>query len=161
MFPVVSDQEPCILTILPEHIEDKWWNANPILLSVMVEGNLKIGAILCTPPSFSFPFFFSSTHTKTTKGVPSKSYITIGRVTAIRRVVDRLPVTTAATGQVVVIKVEPKRDRENRVYLLGRDFDTTDQFFTKITNLSQLKGLLERDVPPWLHTFIRVMKIQS
>ena len=86
--------EPCVLTILPEYILKE---ANPVIVGVFVEGNLEVGTPLC---------------------LPSKKFLELGRVSAIRVVgqADPTPVTTANHGSTVIVKV----DRPAISIILGR-----------------------------------------
>jgi hypothetical protein len=155
--------EPCILTIQPELIfkvcEGEPFlptpfgicslvfsqTTNPIIMGVHVDGGvLQVGAPLC---------------------IPSKKFLDIGRVTAIRRTDqdDPQPIHSINEGAIVIIKVE-QREAANanggRLPVYDRDFDFSAKVFTKLVAIEQLPQRYRTDAEiqkaPFTKAFLKV-----
>ena len=132
---VVKEVYPCIITILPEYIIK---THNPICIGAYVQGTIQLETTLC---------------------IPDRKFMEVGRVTAIRLLENPDPIT-AATNTMVIIKLEPVettfsqsvnskkiiRKRmlmfflaaSNKMTVLGREFQATEQLYAKITKWEQI-----------------------
>eukprot|EP01106_Pelomyxa_sp_JSP_P015469 TRINITY_DN535_c0_g1_i3.p1 TRINITY_DN535_c0_g1~~TRINITY_DN535_c0_g1_i3.p1 ORF type:complete len:313 (+),score=144.44 TRINITY_DN535_c0_g1_i3:46-939(+) len=107
---------PCVLEVIPRYVFN---TRNPIVLGVVVrEGSIHLGTPLC---------------------VPSKNFISIGRIASIE--VNNRTVQAAKQGDEVAIKIEqPLTDQH---YMYARHFDHTNLLVSKISPES-LKAIKEK-----------------
>jgi len=123
---------PCVLNILPEY---DFKTGNPLIITVLVHGELALGTRLC---------------------VPQKKFLEIGEVTAIKRLADGVPVIIAGGNEEVQIKVEQHVRDGERINMIGRDFDFGDQLYSRIESLNQLSQKFREDDSPFMKAFRKV-----
>jgi len=130
---------PCILTIQPEFILK---TASPIIIGVLVQGTVEVGAPLC---------------------IPSKKFLEIGRVTAIRLVgqEDPYPITAAYEGQTVILKIEQQKDKGGRIVIYGRDFDSIHPLYSRVNSMNQLPFVWRRNDSIFMKGFKRVFGLKG
>lgn len=121
---------PAILNILPEHI---YSHTNPIIVGVRVEGNLNLGSPLC---------------------IPSKGFLELGSVTAIRTLNDSTPVTLATPNQVVIVKIE-QSERGARNIIYNREFDFTNKLYVRFSNTVPLAHEYRISNDPWIRSYFQ------
>lgn len=121
---------PAILEILPEHV---YSHTNPIIVGVRVEGSLYLGAPLV---------------------IPSRKWLEIGKVAAIRTFETSTPITVAENGSHVIVKIEQQEKTSNRNIMYNREFDFSNKLYVKLPNT--LPPHLRKPTEAWLKAYLRV-----
>ena len=99
--------------------------------------------------------------------IPSKKFLEVGRVSAIRIVgeTDPQPVTQATHGNTVILKIEMSQagsqSKSERRIVYGRDFDYTNKLYSKISTYSQLRSHWLTDDTPFMRGFKKVFGFKS
>lgn len=120
---------PAILTVLPEHI---FSHVNPLILGVRIEGNLSLGSPLV---------------------IPSRKWLELGDVTAIRTFQNSTPVTSIVNAEAIV-KIEERNKVSNRTIIYNREFDFTNKLYVKIP--STLPPSLRISTDPFIKSYLQV-----
>ncbi|KAH3760157.1 eukaryotic translation initiation factor 5B [Pelomyxa schiedti] len=105
---------PCILEVLPQFV---FATRDPIIVGVAVrDGSVRVGTPLC---------------------VPSKKFISVGRVASIE--VNNRTVPQGNKGEEVCLRIEQRQGQQQ--YMYGRHFDNLDLLVSEITpeSLAALK----------------------
>ncbi|PRP74663.1 eukaryotic translation initiation factor 5B [Planoprotostelium fungivorum] len=130
---------PFIATVMEEYVMKK---ADPIIIGMHVDGYLRVGAPLVVPRQ-------------------GQAWLNIGTVGAIRRLDSPAPMTSVQDA-LVLIKIDPPKDKTGRTVIFGRDFTALDQIYPKlkspndIATDARMQNLGTKEEKAWLRKFMKV-----